>query len=808
MRLLSTLTCLALLLTSTGSNVGAAPKSGGSGGYDQERRPRAAPISLTSSVVIRQNPDVAAASDDPAAYAADRSIVFFRSDVADPVAAADDLGNRFGFQATHIFQQRFKGFAAKISADVLAAVDADPRVVKVTPDAVMPYSVAPTGVRRIGTQLNTTARLDDVDGSGHRVNADVAVLDSGVDITHPDLNVTGGADCTGLDDPYFDQAGHGTHIAGTIGALDDGVGVVGVAPGARLWSIKVGDAFGSFISWYLCGLTVLADNTSLLEVVNISLGTTGSDGVCSSSEEHQLICDAVGGGVTVVVAAGNDGANAGSFVPATFSEVITVSAFADTDGLIGGKGPNSHAGADDTFADFSNYGSDVDLAAPGVDILSTWPTAFSSSVAFGLEVLSGTSMAAPHVAGAAALYIAKNGRVGPAAVKSGLRANSDTKALVGDPDSNREPVLYVGAIAPSCSLSPTSGKVNGTITVSCTKFRANEVINVYLDSTSNDRLMGIVASSAGSGSKEFKIPTLVRGGHSVISRGATSGKQTTDTFSVVPSLALSPKFGPSGTTVRVSLRGFAKGETITLKWYTTASSTQTLLTGQVATSVGSKSLTFVVPAGTVGLHKVEATGSRGNKASANFSLRAASVSAAEEPPTEIPAATATSTTEPTATPSTEPTDDPEPIRTPRPTRTARPTRTPVPTGTPASPDLVVVSIDVLPGSEATTEDELTVGVEVGNAGDRSVERSIVVCAYVDRAQAPGLDEDAEASARVRDDLPAGSAQRVEIDLGGLSAGNHTLWISIDCGDSVAESDETNNVAGPFEISVVETEEEA
>jgi subtilisin family serine protease len=127
-------------------------------------------------------------------------------------------------------------------------------------------------------------------------------------------------------------------VAGTVGALDDGQGVVGVAPGARLWAVKVlgDDGSGSWSS-VICGLDWVYANRATIDVVNMSLGGAGDDGSCAADPLHRAICAVVDGGVPVVVAAGNDGANAAGQVPATFEEVITVSAFTDFDGAAGGN---------------------------------------------------------------------------------------------------------------------------------------------------------------------------------------------------------------------------------------------------------------------------------------------------------------------------------------------------------------------------------------------------------------------------------------------------------------------------------------
>lgn len=159
-----------------------------------------------------------------------------------------------------------------------------------------------------------------------------------------------------------------------------------------------------------------------IDVANMSLAGKVSPSTCASDPFHQAICNSVAAGVTYTVAAGNLGADASNFVPASFDEVIAVSALNDRD---------------DTFASFSNYGSVIDIAAPGANILSSLNTG-------GYGYSSGTSMASPHVAGAAALAVASRGRIGPAAVKSALQSTKQNIALPGDPDGINEGVLYVG----------------------------------------------------------------------------------------------------------------------------------------------------------------------------------------------------------------------------------------------------------------------------------------------------------------------------------------------------------------------------
>jgi subtilisin family serine protease len=257
--------------------------------------------------------------------------------------------------------------------------------------------------------------------------------------------VVGGVNCLG-GSSFNDDNGHGTHVAGIAAARDDTDGVVGVAPGARLWAVKVLNSAGSgSTSQIVCGIDWVTARASTIEVANMSLGGQspfGSFSGCSSSFDpmHPAICRSVAAGVTYAVAAGNSAANANGFVPATYSAVITVSALADFNGQPGGGAPATcRADEDDTFANFSSFGADVDLIAPGVCILSTYPGGFNT--------LSGTSMASPHVAGAAALYKSTHPGATPAQVRTALRSAGNLNWNdADDPDPTKEPLLNVDAL--------------------------------------------------------------------------------------------------------------------------------------------------------------------------------------------------------------------------------------------------------------------------------------------------------------------------------------------------------------------------
>ncbi|MCH5671523.1 S8 family serine peptidase [Streptomyces gilvus] len=336
--------------------------------------------------------------------------------------AAVERASAMGAVVHQVYRYALQGYAAVMSPQTAAQVAKDPDVRSVQQDQWVHASAqsVPTGVDRVDADRSPTAAINGVDT---RVNADVAVLDTGIDLTHPDLNVyqAGAKNCWMPGLPPQDQNGHGTHVAGTIGALDNGTGVVGVAPGARLWPVQVLSPSGSGTSSsVICGIDYVTQHADRIDVANMSLGGAGTDdgncGRTNGDAMHQAICASVARGVTYTVAAGNSHADARNTVPAAYDEVITVSALADFDGKSGGLGqPTCRADQDDTFADFSNYGPDVDLIAPGVCIRSTYPGG-------GYATMSGTSMAAPHVAGGAALYRATHPTASPAAVKAALQA--------------------------------------------------------------------------------------------------------------------------------------------------------------------------------------------------------------------------------------------------------------------------------------------------------------------------------------------------------------------------------------------------
>ena len=351
-------------------------------------------------------------------------IVVFKDDAAPGGAAANRaaaaaIARDHGAAPSFVYGSALFGYAARLPEERLEAVRGDPRVAYVEFDAPVsiptpPEATAgkpggnlealaqalPWGIARIGADANTNEGL----------GIHVYVIDTGIDSDHRDLAAQIGngyavVRCRGTKckTVWDDDNGHGSHVAGTIGAIDNGVDVVGVAAAATLHAVKVLSGSGSGtrsgviagIDW-VRGQMIGRDNAV---VANMSLGGSGSKtGTCNAGgftgadAYHQAICNAARAGVVFAVAAGNSGADAQTAVPAAYDDaVITVSATSSADNWPSwsnwGDG-NATAGAP----------APVQIAAPGVSVLSTWNNGATNTI-------SGTSMATPHVAGAIALFL-------------------------------------------------------------------------------------------------------------------------------------------------------------------------------------------------------------------------------------------------------------------------------------------------------------------------------------------------------------------------------------------------------------------
>jgi Subtilase family len=304
-------------------------------------------------------------------------------------------------------------------------------------------------------------------------------MDSGVN-PHIDLNVIGNITfMQDLVDPInnvvvnnsADRDNHGTHVAGIAAAKDNSIGTIGVAPGAKIFSLKVLDK-DSFIrggkQTFKNALDYIINHAiqDKIKLVNLSITLGKND-----KDLEKLVKKAVDKGVTFIAAAGNARPEEGGVPkdvtnswPGSDPNVIVVGSMADSDGRCGGKGSDikvfsneghdytSYIDKDDVFSTFSNYGPKVDLVAPGENINST------DSDGKGYHLDSGTSMAAPHVTGAAALFLAAHADASPAQVKSALQnassslVNCDAEGhgpfIGNDPSNSHHPVLYTKTLLP------------------------------------------------------------------------------------------------------------------------------------------------------------------------------------------------------------------------------------------------------------------------------------------------------------------------------------------------------------------------
>lgn len=323
---------------------------------------------------------------------------------------------RYRIKAQHAYSHVIKGFAAQLTAAQLALLKADPSVMAIEEDQPM-HAVGqtlPWGIATTRAPLSSTLAGN---GSGAVSGVNVYVIDTGI-ASHPDLNLVKHTNFAG-DGKNTDCNGHGTHVAGTIGARDDSAAVVGMAPGVALTGVKVLGCTGSgTTSAVIKGVDWVTAKAVKPAVANMSLG-----GGVSSLLDNAII-KSVNSGVVYAIAAGNSAVDACTSSPArigaSLAGAITVAA---TDSA-------------ENEASFSNYGSCVDTWAPGVSITSTY-------LAGGLAVASGTSMASPHVAGAAALYLGRYGKVGAAQVEAAIKGAAVAPGTVS---KNGQPITRLDVL--------------------------------------------------------------------------------------------------------------------------------------------------------------------------------------------------------------------------------------------------------------------------------------------------------------------------------------------------------------------------
>jgi hypothetical protein len=368
----------------------------------------------------------------------------------------------------------------------------------------------------------------------------VYVIDTGIRVTHSAFGgrASWGINTTG-DGANSDGNGHGTHVAGTIVGSS-----YGVAKAAQVVAVKVLNSNGSgSITGVVDGVNWVTANAIKPAVANMSLGASGS-----STTLEAAVRNSIASGVTYAVSSGNSNADAANFTPARVAEAITVNASDSTDAR----------------ASFSNYGAGTDLFAPGVGIVSAWNTSDTATAS-----LSGTSMASPHVAGAAALWLAAHPGDSPAAVQAGLITAATPAKVTGAPTGTPNRLLFTNAVTtppPSPPVAATPGSQKWTVgTAVSLKLAASGATAPYTWTVAS-LPAGLTASTAGLVTGK---PTTAGAGTAAITVKDAKGMTATTSFgwTVVPPL-VSATPGSQKWTVGspVSLKLTASGATAPYTW--------------------------------------------------------------------------------------------------------------------------------------------------------------------------------------------------------------------------------------------------
>ena len=337
----------------------------------------------------------AKAADPP-----DRYVVVLKGSASDPGRAAEGIARRYGLEVGFVYGHALEGFSARIPDGRLGAVRANERVKLVEPDETYHAmtQTLPWGVNKIDADTSSTKAGN---GAGAVSNVNAYVIDSGI-YRHTDLNVVGNVNFTGDGKPT-DCFGHGTHIAGTVSAKDNTGAVVGGSPGAPLTGVKVLGCDGKgTLTAILKGIDWVTANAKKPAIANMSLSGPASQTL------DEAVRKSASSGVFYSIAAGNSGANACNYSPARAGA-----------GTNNGIATTAATDKYDREPSWSNHGSCVDVWAPGVEILSTWKR--TRTEMNPEKKMGGTSQAAAHVGGGAALYLSSHAGASPSTVESALK---------------------------------------------------------------------------------------------------------------------------------------------------------------------------------------------------------------------------------------------------------------------------------------------------------------------------------------------------------------------------------------------------
>ncbi|WP_433610195.1 S8 family serine peptidase [Dactylosporangium sp. CA-139114] len=422
----------------------------------------------------------------------ERYIVVFKDSVAadGTAAAANRLAEQFGGRVRRSFSKTLKGFSAQLSEQAAKRLAANPLVDYVQQDKTVSIEGsqpgAPWGLDRIDQQdrpLNGTYTY-----ANTASDVTAYILDTGVRLTHAEFagRARSGYDFVDNDPDASDCQGHGTHVAGTVGGT-----TYGVAKNVKLVAVRVlgCDGSGSY-SGIIAGIDWITANAQKPAVVNMSLGGDADGSV------DQAVRTSIASGITYAVAAGNANTDACTMSPARTAEAITVGASDQTD----------------TRASFSNYGSCLDVFAPGVSITSS-----SNASDTGTTVMSGTSMATPHVAGAAALYLSANPTATPSQVRDALVAGATNGVVTNAGSGSPNRLLDTSAITTVASQPESTPVTPAPVTpapatatpVTTTPAQPCNVASNGTDVVLRDRGTALsavaVASCGGKASKTSKV---------------------------------------------------------------------------------------------------------------------------------------------------------------------------------------------------------------------------------------------------------------------------------------------------------------
>ncbi len=341
-------------------------------------------------------------------------IVVFKEGTTNPQRLAATLARAHGAGVLQSYQHAIKGFAAQLSPQAVRALQAHPDVAYIEPDQIITI---------VDTQPNATWGLDRIgqrdlplngsytyNSTSSGVNA--YIIDTGIRLTHNDFGGRAVSGYDAIDGGSADDCnGHGTHVAGTVGG-----GTWGVAKAVRLVAVRVLNCQGSGTnSQVIAGIDWVTANHQDPAVANMSLGGSASTAL------DNAVTNSINAGITYAVAAGNDNRNACNYSPARVGAAITVGSTTSSDAR----------------SSFSNYGNCLDIFAPGSSITSAWHTSNTAT-----NTISGPSMASPHTAGVAALYLQGNPGASPATVRNALVNGASANRLSSIGSGSPNLLLY------------------------------------------------------------------------------------------------------------------------------------------------------------------------------------------------------------------------------------------------------------------------------------------------------------------------------------------------------------------------------